>query len=216
MQNILIVDDREENLLVLETLLTLPEVNIVKAQSGKDALWNLLRNEFALVIMDVQMPEMDGYETATLIRSNSKTKTLPIIFISAAYKEKKSIFKGYESGAVDYLLKPIDDEILRSKVNVFLLLDKQANQLSKANEELEKEIKIRKDSEEALRNSLSLLNSTINSTADGLLVIGTDGKVKVFNRAFVQIWNISDNLLSSKDDNALLYICRLALSALLI
>ncbi|MEO5361001.1 MAG: PAS domain S-box protein [Nitrospirota bacterium] len=204
MQNILIVDDREENLLVLETLLAQPEVNIVKALSGKDALWNLLRSEFSLVILDVQMPEMDGYETASLIRSNSKTKMIPIIFVTATYKEKKSMYKAYESGAVDYLVKPIDDEVLKSKVNIFLLLDKRTNQLNKANEALEKEIKIRKEAEEALRNSLSLVHSTINSTADGLLVIGADRKVKIYNRAFAQIWNLPENLLSTKDDNALL------------
>ncbi|MBF0555693.1 MAG: response regulator, partial [Nitrospirae bacterium] len=150
MQNILIVDDRQENLLVLETILNqLPDVSVIKALSGKDALWRLLRDEFALVILDVQMPEMDGFETAALIRSNNKTKSIPIIFISAVSTDEKFIFKGYEIGAVDYLVKPINDGILKNKVNAFLALDKQkqlirkqSEQLSKANEYLEKEIKI--------------------------------------------------------------------------
>ncbi|MBF0458142.1 MAG: response regulator [Nitrospirae bacterium] len=150
MQNILIVDDRPENLLVLETILTqLPDVNIVKALSGKDALWSVLRDDVALVILDVQMPEMDGFETAALIRSNNKTKEIPIIFISAVSTDEKYIFKGYVAGAVDYLVKPINDEILKSKVNAFLAIHKQkqlireqSEQLSKVNEYLEKEIKI--------------------------------------------------------------------------
>ncbi|MBF0486919.1 MAG: response regulator [Nitrospirae bacterium] len=150
MQNILIVDDRQENLLVLETILSqLPEVGVVKALSGRDALWSLLRYEFALVILDVQMPEMDGFETAALIRSNNKTREIPIIFISAVSTDEKFIFKGYEIGAVDYLVKPINDAILKNKVNAFLKIDRQrqsikeqSEQLSKANEYLEKEIRI--------------------------------------------------------------------------
>ncbi len=94
MQNILIVDDREENLLVLETLLERADVNIIKALNGKDALWNLLSHDFALVILDVQMPEMNGFDVANLIRSNKKTKTLPIIFISASSRDEQLVFNG--------------------------------------------------------------------------------------------------------------------------
>jgi diguanylate cyclase (GGDEF)-like protein len=123
--NILIVDDRPENLLVLESLLENMECNIIKATSGNQALGLLLEYDFALVLLDVQMPDMDGFETAELMRISSKTRFIPIIFVTAISKEQKCIFKGYEVGAVDYLFKPIEPIILQSKVRVFLDLYKQ-------------------------------------------------------------------------------------------
>lgn len=136
-QNILIVDDKVENLLVLETVLQSPQVNLVRATSGKEALWKLLEDKFMLVILDVQMPEMNGFEVAELIRMNKKTKSIPIIFISAVSRDQKYIFKGYELGAVDYLIKPLEPEILKSKVWVFLELDAQRQLIMKQAEELE-------------------------------------------------------------------------------
>lgn len=123
--NILIVDDRQENLLVLESLLDNMNCNIIKATSGNEALSLMLDYEFALVLLDVQMPDMDGFETAELMRSNSRTRYVPIIFVTAISKEQKCIFKGYEIGAVDYLFKPIEPIILQSKVKVFLELYNQ-------------------------------------------------------------------------------------------
>jgi diguanylate cyclase (GGDEF)-like protein len=123
--NILIVDDRPENLLVLESLLENMDCNIIKATSGNQALGLLLEYEFALVLLDVQMPDMDGFETAELMRISSKTRFIPIIFVTAISKEQKCIFKGYEVGAVDYLFKPIEPIILQSKVRIFLELYKQ-------------------------------------------------------------------------------------------
>lgn len=123
--NILVVDDRVENLLVLESLLEHMECNIIKATSGNEALGLMLEHEFALVLLDVQMPDMDGFETAELMRMNSKTRYVPIIFVTAISKEQRCIFKGYEVGAVDYLFKPIEPVILQSKVKVFLELYNQ-------------------------------------------------------------------------------------------
>ena len=125
MQNILIVDDRSQNLVALEKVLRRPDLNIIKAKSGNDTLAIVLEHDFALVLLDVQMPDMDGFETAKLIRENRETKHIPIIFVTAINKEKKHIFEGYESGAVDYLFKPIDEEILNCKVSVFLELNRQ-------------------------------------------------------------------------------------------
>ncbi len=135
-QNILLVDDRPENLLALETILEGPELNMVKAASGKEALWLLLEHDFTLILLDVQMPEMDGFETAELIRGRKSTKYIPIIFVTGISKEQEHVFKGYEAGAVDYLLKPIEPTILKSKVNVFLELHKQNRLIAKQAEVL--------------------------------------------------------------------------------
>ena len=136
--DILIVDDKPANLLALRKLLAKPGLNIVEATGGNDALSLILEYDFALILLDVQMPDMDGFETAELIRGNEETKHIPIIFVTAVSKEQKYIFKGYDKGAVDYLFKPLDPDILKSKVNIFLELYKQKEDLKKANTELYK------------------------------------------------------------------------------
>lgn len=122
---ILIVDDHEENLLVLEGILEDCEVTPIRALSGQEALSLTLDHDFAVVLLDVMMPEMDGFETARLIRARKETQNLPIIFVTAVGHDLPSVFKGYRSGAVDYLLKPVDPDILRSKVRVFRDLHRQ-------------------------------------------------------------------------------------------
>lgn len=122
----------------LEKLLRKPDLNIVKATSGNDALALILEYDFALILLDVQMPEMDGFETAELIRGNEETKHIPIIFVTAISKEQKYVFKGYDKGAVDYLFKPLDPDILRSKVDVFLDMNKQKIQLEDTKNKLQR------------------------------------------------------------------------------
>lgn len=117
--NILIVDDIKENHLVMESVLDDEQLHIVKAYSGEEALALCVKHDFAVVFMDVQMPGMDGFETATLLRGIEKTKNIPIIFVTANSKGKHSVFKGYEVGAVDYLFKPIDPIVLKSKARIF-------------------------------------------------------------------------------------------------
>jgi signal transduction histidine kinase len=134
---VLIVDDRLENLTSLEALLSDMGLQLVAAQSGNDALRLTLYTDFALVLLDVQMPEMDGFETAQLMRKNPKTRELPIIFVTAGMKEESQIFRGYETGAVDYLMKPIEPAILRSKVRVFCDLFCQRRELKRIQAELE-------------------------------------------------------------------------------
>jgi two-component system cell cycle response regulator len=129
--NILIVDDRKENLLALEALLESPDLRIIKAESGNQALGLMLEFNFGLVLLDVQMPEMDGFEVAELMRRKEKTRNIPIIFITAIIKEEKYVFKGYEKGAVDYLFKPINPNVLKSKVNVFLELHRRKMELER-------------------------------------------------------------------------------------
>ena len=133
---ILIVDDQPANLLALESLLERPGIQVLKAGSGNEALGIMLETDVALVLLDVQMPEMDGFETAKLMRQSARTRHIPIIFVTAISKEEQHVFRGYESGAVDYLFKPIDPHILLSKVNVFLELRKKQLDLEHTTREL--------------------------------------------------------------------------------
>ena len=138
--NILIVDDKPENLLALESILDNPQIQLYKATSGNEALALVLEYDFALILLDVQMPDIDGFETAELMRGNKKTKHIPIIFVTAINKDQKYVFKGYETGAVDYLFKPLDPEILKSKVEVFLDLYNQKKLIKKQSLELEHKV----------------------------------------------------------------------------
>jgi signal transduction histidine kinase len=117
--NVLLVDDRPDNLVALEASLNPLGVRIVKARSGEEALLHLLRETFAVILLDVQMPRLDGLETARLIRNREQTRHIPIIFVTAFARETAYVFKAYARGAVDYLLKPLEPEILRAKVRVF-------------------------------------------------------------------------------------------------
>ena len=139
--NILIVDDHPENLLALESILENPDLNILKASSGNEALGVLLDYDISLVLLDVQMPGMDGFETAELMRSNDRTKNIPIIFVTAISKQRKHIFKGYEAGAVDYLYKPLDLEILKSKVKAFIEFFKHKRELELTTKQLQNIVK---------------------------------------------------------------------------
>jgi signal transduction histidine kinase/DNA-binding response OmpR family regulator len=119
---ILVVDDRSENLLAVRSILQDPTYELVLAQSGVEALRFLLHQECALILLDVQMPELDGFETARLVRGNSRTRAIPIVFMTAVSREERFITRGYQSGAIDYLLKPIDPDVLRAKVAAFVEL----------------------------------------------------------------------------------------------
>ncbi|MCW6051678.1 response regulator [Lyngbya sp. CCAP 1446/10] len=143
--NVLLVDDRPENLVALEAILNSHSYNLVQANSGAEALRCLLNDDFAVILLDVQMPGMDGFETATLIRSRDRSRSTPIIFVTAFSSNDTHVFKGYSLGAVDYLFKPLEPEILTSKVQVFVELfqktaevKRQATQLAAVNNELSK------------------------------------------------------------------------------
>ena len=133
---ILLVDDREPNLVALEAILEPLGQEMVRATSGEQALRALLHREFAVILLDVQMPGMDGFETATLIKERERTRHIPILFLTALRRDAGQIFKGYTAGAVDYMLKPFDPEVLRAKVSVFIELWQKSQQILEQSEEL--------------------------------------------------------------------------------
>ncbi|XVQ12362.1 response regulator [Spirillospora sp. CA-255316] len=126
---ILAVDDREENLVALSAVLDALPVEVVPVSSGRDALRELLNDEFALILLDVVMPEMDGFETAGHIKSRPRTRDIPIIFLTAAGEAGEQAYQGYAAGAVDYLTKPFDPWLLRAKVSIFVDLHRRTLQL---------------------------------------------------------------------------------------
>jgi signal transduction histidine kinase len=138
--NILVVDDREENLVALEAVLNDPGYRLVRAKSGREALREVLDQDFALILLDVVMPGVDGYETATLIRERPRSRQTPIIFLTANDWGAQHVFRGYTVGAVDYLVKPVPADVLRSKVGVFVELFNRQEALRIAQEELESRI----------------------------------------------------------------------------
>jgi signal transduction histidine kinase len=138
--NILLVDDEPRNLTVLETILDDPGYQLVRAESGDQALLSLIAAEFALILLDIHMPGMSGFELAQLIKQRPKTASIPIIFLTAHYNEDRHVLEGYQSGAVDYLLKPINSTIVRSKVAIFAELYRKSREIQATNAALSAEV----------------------------------------------------------------------------
>lgn len=126
---ILLVDDDERSLYSLRQILARPDVDIFCAGSGREVLREVLRRDFAVILLDVRMPELDGYETAALIRQRDKSQHIPLIFLTGVDKDIDHIFRGYSAGAVDYVFKPVDPVVLRAKVSVFLNLHRQSQKI---------------------------------------------------------------------------------------
>ena len=179
-QHILIVDDRPENLVALERVLGETSARVTAVSNGNDALAATLEHDFALAILDVQMPDMDGYELAELLRSEPKTAHLPIIFVSAVFSDDYHVFRGYQAGAVDFLTKPYKPEILLNKVRFFLLLDAQHQQLQ---EKLE------------IQQSKNYLESILTCMTDSIVVVAADDRIQMANRAARELLGYEENEL---------------------
>jgi PAS domain S-box-containing protein len=162
---ILLVDDREENLLALEAVLEPTGCRLVSARSGDEALRALLKDDFAVILLDVQMPGLDGFETAELIRARERSRAVPIIFVTAISKEPHHVFRGYETGAVDYLFKPLDPVVLRSKVEVFVESYERGRALSEREE---------------------LLRATFEDAPIGMARADAAGRLRHVNRALCE------------------------------
>src|ERR1700688_1776179 len=163
---ILLVDDTRENLISLEAILEGLGQELVLAESGTAALRHLLEDDFAAILLDVKMPEMDGFQTAELIRSRKRSRDVPILFLTG-YKSEEHLFRGYDLGAVDFLFKPIVPDILRSKVGVFVELSRNTTLLRRQAEQLRKtELKFR---------------SLLEAAPDAMIISDAEGSISLAN-----------------------------------
>lgn len=200
--NILLVDDRSENLLALEAILEHEDYNIIKAFSGEEALKYLLKYDFAAILLDVQMPGMDGFSTAKIIKAREKTKNIPILFITANNMDSEHIFTGYAIGAIDYILKPVDPIVLKAKLEGFIeiyklnkqlkqhadVLTKKTRELEIANSELSKLTS-------ELRVSEALANVISETSIDTLIVIDENGVVLKVNSTVKKMFQYDEGEL---------------------
>jgi len=211
--NILIVDDEPRNLTVLETLLNDPAYRLVKAASADQALLALLADQFALLILDIRMPGVTGIELAQMIKGRKKTSQVPIIFLTAYYNEDQHVLQGYGAGAVDYLQKPVNPDILRSKVAVFAELYRMQREIRVSNHALLAEVTERRRAQEglrelnetleqrvnertqALRASAALLQTATDNASVGLATLSPDRRYTFANPAYCKIFGLPNDII---------------------
>ncbi len=178
---LLLVDDRAANLLALEAMLAPLGHELVRAQSGEEALRRLLEEEFALILLDVQMPGMDGFETARLVKARPRTSHVPIIFVTAISREREHVFRGYERGAVDYIAKPFEPEILRSKVEVFVELWRRGERIRHQEEALRE-----RERDLQARQAERRFRELIDAMPLCLWAATVEGRITHCNRVFLE------------------------------
>jgi PAS domain S-box-containing protein len=189
--NILLVDDQQSNLLALESILADDNLNLVRAESGRAALRALLEDEFAVILLDVQMPDLDGFETAALIRQRDKSRDTPIIFVTAINQSDTHVYRGYELGAVDYIFKPLNAEVLRAKVSVFVELFRKREAIKAQAHELTRLIK---------QNELIL-----KAAAEGVFGVDMKGDATFVNPAAARMIGRDAGEVVGSDIHALLH-----------
>src|SRR5580692_1387732 len=192
---ILLVDDTPENLVSLEAALIGLGEDLVLAQTGKEALRHLLDDDFAAILLDVRMPEMDGFETAELIRSRPRSKQIPILFLTG-YRDEEHLFRGYDLGAVDFLFKPIVPEVLRSKVAVFV-------ELSRTNAKLRQQTDALRKQAEVLEKAKQKFRSLLEAAPDAMVVCREDGEIVMVNSQTEILFHCGRDRLISKNITAL-------------
>ena len=179
---ILIVDDNQNNIYSLKKLLESKDFPVDTASSGEEALGKALKNDYALIILDVQMPGMDGFEVAETFTGYSKTKDIPIIFLSAVNTEKQFITRGYDSGGMDYVTKPIDPEILLLKVKTFYNLQENNIALKKSQQSLELEVKGRREAQVSMRSEIDHFHLMLEALPQIAFTLDQNGVVTFVNR----------------------------------
>ena len=210
--NILIVDDEPKNLTVLESILDDPAYHLVRAETADQALLALLADHFALLILDISMPGVTGFELAQMIKERKKTSQVPIIFLTAYYNDDRHVMEGYGAGAVDYLHKPVNPDILRSKVAVFAELHRMQRRLAATNHTLAAEVAERRQAQErlhalnvtleelvaertqAVRSSAALLQAVTDNAGVGLARFDCRQRYLFANPAYCRIFNLPQDI----------------------
>jgi signal transduction histidine kinase len=210
---ILLVDDRPENLMALEAILEPMGHPLVRANSGEEALRQVLLHDFAVIILDVQMPGMNGFETAQLIKSRERSRYTPIVFLTAISKDEEFVYQGYSVGAVDYMFKPFNPDVLRSKVGVFVDLFVKTEQLKEQEQRL-REVELQQaelQHRAALQESEARMAAVVGSAMDAIITFDDRRRITLFNRAAERMFGLSasralgrevDDLLRPDGDDA--------------
>jgi signal transduction histidine kinase/CheY-like chemotaxis protein len=199
---ILIVDDIDANLIALQKTLEIHSLKVETANSGAEALKKILKFDYSLIILDVQMPDMDGFEVAEILTQSNRTKDIPVLFLSAINKEKKYIFRGYASGAVDYITKPVDPDLLILKVKCFIKISEQQSELKRIQEMLFKEMEIRKEAQEKLSEEMQQLQYVLESFPQMAFVISKERNLEYVNQKWLEYSESKDNFptIHNEDD----------------
>lgn len=186
---ILIVDDKPENIFSLRSLLESKGFQVDTALSGEEALKKVLKIDYALIVLDVQMPGMDGFEVAETLAGYSKTKEIPVIFLSAVSTDKKFITRGYDSGGIDYITKPVDPDILMLKVKTFYRLYEQTLALNEVKRKLQQEVESRKQAQEELKLKVDFLHTVLETIPQIAFTADSHGQITFVNENWFKYSN---------------------------